>query len=61
MIATSKENTIVIWEFVDRKMQFVTQLDRHKDYISCLVFSKKVDCLISASYDKTILSWKKLD
>ncbi|CAD8097360.1 unnamed protein product [Paramecium primaurelia] len=61
IIATSKENTIVIWEFVDRKMQFVTQLDRHKDYISCLVFSKKVDCLISASYDKTILCWKKLD
>ncbi|CAD8210377.1 unnamed protein product [Paramecium octaurelia] len=61
LIATCKEYNITIWDFVDGKMKSLTQLDRHKDYVSCLVFSKKVDSLISASYDKTIFCWKQLD
>ncbi|CAD8083680.1 unnamed protein product [Paramecium primaurelia] len=60
-IATAKKNVIIIWSFQGGKMNSKKPLNGHQDEISCLLFSKDSDALISAGGDQDCLInlWEK--
>ncbi|CAD8202699.1 unnamed protein product [Paramecium octaurelia] len=51
LIATAKHNVIIIWDFVGGKMNFSTELKGHNGEISCLLFDKDSNSLISGGGD----------
>jgi WD40 repeat protein len=50
-------NDIKVWQFDKGKLSQLKKIKRHKDYISCLLFSKKMNWFVSSSKG-TIISWK---
>ncbi|CAD8166656.1 unnamed protein product [Paramecium pentaurelia] len=61
LIATAKKNVIIIWSFQGGKMIWEKELNGHYDEISCLLFNKDSDALISAGgdQDRQINLWEK--
>ncbi|CAD8082444.1 unnamed protein product [Paramecium primaurelia] len=51
LIATAKNNVIVIWSFNKGQMKYITELKGHQKEISCLLFDQNTEVLISAGGD----------
>ncbi|CAD8174737.1 unnamed protein product [Paramecium pentaurelia] len=51
LIATAKNNVIVIWSFYKGQMKYITELKGHQKEISCLLFDQNTEVLISAGGD----------
>ncbi|CAD8077808.1 unnamed protein product [Paramecium sonneborni] len=58
MLASGCGNNIQIWNFQDSQMNEFCLLQGHSDVVSCLIFSKNCDSLISSSYDNSIRLWQ---
>ncbi|CAK57401.1 unnamed protein product (macronuclear) [Paramecium tetraurelia] len=63
LIATAKNNSIVIWNFLEGQMEQIAELNGHKGEISCLLFDKNSDTLISGGGDNDckIKIWKRTE
>ncbi|CAD8188886.1 unnamed protein product [Paramecium octaurelia] len=48
---------IKVWNFQNGILNQITTLSGHKWMITCLIFSKKSNSFLSASYDQTICLW----
>ncbi|CAD8115629.1 unnamed protein product [Paramecium sonneborni] len=61
LIATAKKNIIIIWRFYRDNVQQITELQGHKNDVSCLVFDVDSDTLISGGgdLDCQIFVWVK--
>ncbi|CAD8149948.1 unnamed protein product [Paramecium pentaurelia] len=59
IMASGCKNIIKLWNFQIGQISQITQLEGHKDLITCLIFSKKSRSLISASQDCQIRLWKQ--
>ncbi|CAD8078485.1 unnamed protein product [Paramecium sonneborni] len=58
IMASGCENDIKIWDFKNGQMTELCTLEGHSEIVSCLIFSKYCDKLISSSYDNSILLWQ---
>ncbi|CAD8154065.1 unnamed protein product [Paramecium octaurelia] len=57
MIST-EYSLIKVWAFNKGKIQLLTCLQGHTNYINCLIYSKRQNSFISSSDDKTIRCWQ---
>ncbi|CAD8079754.1 unnamed protein product [Paramecium primaurelia] len=59
MISSHSKN-IIVWNFTQGKLELSNKFEVHKDYINCLVYSKKMNYFISGSKDNSIICWKQI-
>ncbi|CAD8210554.1 unnamed protein product [Paramecium pentaurelia] len=52
---------IKIWNFELGKLKLINTYSKHKDNVTCLVYSKLRNNFISGSDDKTIISWQQIN
>ncbi|CAK68621.1 unnamed protein product (macronuclear) [Paramecium tetraurelia] len=56
MISTSNKD-IKVWSFTEGKFQLIQVLKGHLNNVTCLLFTPQSDCIISGSYDQTLICW----
>lgn len=62
LIAAGGNKSIRIYEIKSNEINRIANLEEHQHFITCLLFSKKHNWLISGGSisDKTIRLWKKI-
>ncbi|CAD8145712.1 unnamed protein product [Paramecium pentaurelia] len=52
---------IIIWNFTQGRLLLSFRFKVHQSSVKCLVYSKKLNCFISGSWDKSIICWKQIN
>ncbi|CAD8182646.1 unnamed protein product [Paramecium pentaurelia] len=52
---------IKVWDFNQGRLKLQNRIQVHQSSVKCLVYSKKVNCFISGSDDKSIICWKQIN
>ncbi|CAD8146612.1 unnamed protein product [Paramecium octaurelia] len=52
---------IKVWNFQQETLSEITTLSGHNSAITCLIFSKKSNSFLSASYDQSICCWSQIN